>query len=161
MFPHERYDEKLEIYLTIAEKHPVVEKVKIYNVALFMKDIYLKNEFSAYSNISHLYIRLNALKICLDTLRSRINKTMEFSELVSLTFTVAVFFGENNAYSNSEWRTHLKGSWHMLQSNNKINPKHYLNPIDQKCNDLYDVLRDWFCHAEILVYILLLMRVLY
>ncbi|AET38520.1 Zn(II)2Cys6 transcription factor Ecym_3001 [Eremothecium cymbalariae DBVPG len=150
IFPQERFDRLVELYLNLAEKHPVVEQAIMYDVALLMKDIYFKNDFKDYSHIWDRYVRMPSLKPCLDTLQHRINKTTEFSELVALAFTVVLLFAANSTYRNAEWRTHLKGSWHMLQSAVEFIPTHTITFSDQNCIDLYELLKDWFCHAEIL-----------
>ncbi|AMD20161.1 HCR011Wp [Eremothecium sinecaudum] len=150
MFPQDRYDKMVQLFLNITEKHPIVERVLIYDVALYLKDLYFKQELKEFSHIWDRYIRMPTLKVCLDTLQQRINKTREFTELVSLALTVLLLFAANSTYRNAEWRTHLKGCWHMLQSTRQFIPKCPTNFIDQNCMAVYEILEDNLCHSEIL-----------
>ncbi|AAS51255.1 ACR028Cp [Eremothecium gossypii ATCC 10895] len=150
MYPQERFDVFVGLLLDVAEKYQIVEQAVMYDVALLMKDIYFKNAFKDYSHIWDRYVRMPSLKPCLDTLQHRINKTTDFSEVVSLALAVFLLFAANSTYRNAEWRTHLKGSWHMMQSAIDFLPREPLTFISGRCMELYQLLKDWFCHAEIL-----------
>ncbi|AGO11288.1 AaceriACR028Cp [[Ashbya] aceris (nom. inval.)] len=150
IYPQERFDVFVGLLLDVSEKYQIVEQAVMYDVALLMKDIYFKNAFKDYSHIWDRYVRMPSLKPCLDTLQHRINKTTDFSEVVSLAFTVFLLFAANSTYRNAEWRTHLKGSWHLMQSAIDFLPREPLTFIDGRCMELYQLVKDWFCHAEIL-----------
>ena len=155
LFPYENhFDPLLRIFMSLSKKYPLMKDVFVYVSSLFMKDTYYNSNLKYFSHIWDRYIRMPTLKRCLDQLTASIQKTGDFCDHISLTFTVTLLFAANSATKSSNWRTHLRGVHGLFTRVDKLTPnKSTENHTQQEAHECYLFLKDWFCHAEVLAWI--------
>lgn len=150
LFPHDKFDNFMRILLKINSCCAIIESVLKYESSLLMEHVYEFNGLSERANAWNRYIRLPSLRSCLKTLEDRINSPASYPECVALTFTVIILFSANSANRSTVWRTHLKGSLIMLNKLEGMQPKKNLTDTDLAAIELHEILKDIFCHAELL-----------
>lgn len=153
LYTDEKFENILKDLLLLNKDHSIIENVLMYDGSLLLRDMYHKTHLEPIGKLWDRYVRMPSLKRCLDKLRERINSLDSFSEHVAMSFVVVVLFSANSAIRSSDWRTHLKGSCQLLTKTASLLPKGKLTEKEQISLNLFQVVIDFFCHAEILAQI--------
>ncbi|GMF99275.1 unnamed protein product [[Candida] boidinii] len=153
LYTDEKFENILKDLLILNKDHSIIENVLMYDGSLMLRDMYHKTHLEPIGKLWDRYVRMPSLKRCLDKLRERINSSGSFSEHVAMSFVVVVLFSANSAIRSTDWRTHLKGSCQLLTKTASLLPKGKLTEKEQISLNLFQVVIDFFCHAEILAQI--------
>lgn len=155
LFPYDTHlDPLLKTFFSMSKVYPLVNDVFIYASAIFMKDVYANLNLEYFSHLWDRYVRIPALKRCLDQMVVVMQKSDDFCDNIAFTFALSSFFAVEGASKSSAWRLHLQKVCDMFKKVESLTPQAFEGEnIDFTAYECYLFLKDWFCHSETLAWI--------
>ncbi|SCU81976.1 LAMI_0B08460g1_1 [Lachancea mirantina] len=148
MFPDEHLAAMLTGLVSLSGKFSVVQSAIMYDCAMFMRDLYQQEKEKRLSLIWDRFVRIPCFKKCLEPLSERLEQSLDYDELVALTFVIILLFSANSANRSNDWRIHLTGCYQLIAKLEHLKP----DSVSETgfTSQLHDHIKDWFCHAQII-----------
>ncbi|KAG0672026.1 hypothetical protein C6P40_003886, partial [Pichia californica] len=137
----------LDLCFKLGTKSSIFQSVLTYHCSVHMIRVYNTTNEPELASVWDFKVRIPSFKQCIDYLREGLENSPDFSDLVILTFAVAIIFSGNA--SDESWRAHLNGCHQLISKCSILKKNVEINqPFDNAALKLYDIIIEWYNHTS-------------
>lgn len=138
LFPDEKLMSVLRLCFKLGTKNPIFQSIVTYHCSLHICRIYSQAKDVRMASEWDLKVGKISFRECINYLKTGLENSTKFADLVTLSFAVLIIFSGNA--SDKSWRTHLNGNHQLILKCFSVrNTVNLDNPLDRAALELFDI----------------------